>query len=110
MKLLIASKGEDPSIISLVVSQFEKMLILLEEPLKAAGCRVLRCDGSMKMKRREIIQEFEKSGVGSSTALLAGPCAGINLITASRSRAYLLDYWWKPDMEDQAIEMINRIG
>lgn len=112
LKLLITSKEANPSEKSVVFSQFRKMLILLEEPLKAAGFRVLRLDGSMSMKKRtEVIQEFGKNGSHSSTVLLAAlkaAGAGINLTAASR--VYLVDPWWNPAVEEQAMDRVHRIG
>ncbi|KAH7657772.1 DNA helicase protein [Dioscorea alata] len=112
LKLLITSKEANPSEKSIVFSQFRKMLILLEEPLKAAGFRVLRLDGSMSVKKRtEVIQEFGKNGSHSSTVLLAAlkaAGAGINLTAASR--VYLVDPWWNPAVEEQAMDRVHRIG
>ncbi|KVI03402.1 Helicase, superfamily 1/2, ATP-binding domain-containing protein [Cynara cardunculus var. scolymus] len=42
LKLLEASRNENPSIKSVIFSQFRKLLLLLEEPLKAAGFKTLR--------------------------------------------------------------------
>ncbi|KAG0496425.1 hypothetical protein HPP92_001116 [Vanilla planifolia] len=52
LNLLLASKKQRASTKSIVFSQFRKMLILLEAPLRAAGLGVLRLDGSMSMKKR----------------------------------------------------------
>ncbi|KAJ0978965.1 hypothetical protein J5N97_014439 [Dioscorea zingiberensis] len=112
LKLLLTSKESNPSMKSVVFSQFRKMLIMLEGPLKAAGFGVLRLDGSMSMKKRtEVIQEFGKNGPGSPTVLLAAlkaAGAGINLTTASR--VYLVDPWWNPAAEEQAMDRVHRIG
>ncbi|KAF9592159.1 hypothetical protein IFM89_012588, partial [Coptis chinensis] len=52
LKLLLEDRERDPSTKSIVFSQFRKMLILLEEPLKASGFTILRLDGSMTAKKR----------------------------------------------------------
>ncbi|OVA03131.1 Helicase [Macleaya cordata] len=112
LKLLVASRNENPSTKSVVFSQFRKMLILLEEPLKAAGFGILRLDGTMSAKRRgKVIKEFENRGSDSPTILLASLKAsgtGINLTAASR--VYLFEPWWNPAVEEQAMDRVHRIG
>ena len=112
LKLLVESRDQNPAIKSVVFSQFRKMLILLEKPLKDAGFKILRLDGSMNAKRRaNVIEEFAIPGPNSPTVLLASLKAsgtGINLTAASR--VYLLEPWWNPAVEDQAMDRVHRIG
>ncbi|XP_026424575.1 putative SWI/SNF-related matrix-associated actin-dependent regulator of chromatin subfamily A member 3-like 1 [Papaver somniferum] len=112
LKLLIASRNENPSRKSVVFSQFRKMLVLLERPLKDAGFKILRLDGSMTATRRgKVIKEFENQGSDSATVLLASLKAsgtGINLTAASR--VYLFEPWWNPAVEEQAMDRVHRIG
>ncbi|WOK95948.1 SWI/SNF-related matrix-associated actin-dependent regulator of chromatin [Canna indica] len=112
LKLLLASKEQNPSTKSVIFSQFRKMLILLQGPLEDAGFVVLRLDGSMSAKNRtQVIKKFGTSGPGSPTVLLASlkaAGAGINLTAASR--VYLLEPWWNPAVEEQAMDRVHRIG
>ncbi|KAG9454866.1 hypothetical protein H6P81_007770 [Aristolochia fimbriata] len=112
LKLLIASRVENPHAKSVIFSQFRKMLILLEEPLRAAGFVILRLDGSMNAKKRaEVIKEFGETGEHAPNVLLASlkaAGAGINLTAASR--LYLVEPWWNPGVEEQAMDRVHRIG
>ncbi|XAR69506.1 DNA helicase [Bertholletia excelsa] len=112
LKLLSASRDQNPTIKSVVFSQFRKMLVLLEEPLRAAGFKIQRLDGSMNPKRRaQVIQEFGIPVPDGPTVLLASlkaSGAGINLTAASR--VYLLEPWWNPAVEEQAMDRVHRIG
>lgn len=112
LKLLIASRDENPNTKSVIFSQFRKMLLLLEEPLKVAGFKILRLDGSMTATRRaKVIKDFSDSEPGEPTVLLASLKAsgtGINLTAASR--VYLLEPWWNPAVEEQAMDRVHRIG
>lgn len=112
LELLKVSKNENPSRKSVIFSQFQKMLVLLEEPLKAAGFKTLRLDGSMNARKRgEIIKEFGMPGPDAPTVLLASlraSGAGINLTAASQ--VYLLEPWWNPAVEEQAMDRVHRIG
>ncbi|KAJ8527551.1 hypothetical protein K7X08_015002 [Anisodus acutangulus] len=112
LKLLVASRDESPSRKSIVFSQFRKMLLLLEEPLKAAGFKILRLDGSMNAKKRcQVIKEFDTPLPEGPTILLASlkaSGAGINLTAATR--VYLMEPWWNPAVEEQAMDRVHRIG
>ncbi|XP_074354762.1 putative SWI/SNF-related matrix-associated actin-dependent regulator of chromatin subfamily A member 3-like 1 [Apium graveolens] len=112
LKLLSISRDQDPARKSVVFSQFRKMLILLEEPLKKAGFKILRLDGSMNAKKRaQVIKDFDVPGPDGPTVLLASLKAsgtGVNLTVASR--VYLLEPWWNPAVEKQAMDRVHRIG
>ncbi|KAF3790759.1 SWI/SNF-related matrix-associated actin-dependent regulator of chromatin subfamily A member 3-like 1 [Nymphaea thermarum] len=109
---LIALRGEDPSIKSVVFSQFQKMLVLLEEPLRKAGFVTVRLDGTMSAKKKAAaIARFSETGPGAPTVMLASlkvAGAGINLTVASR--VYLVEPWWNPAVEEQAMDRVHRIG
>ncbi|KAK7818982.1 putative SWI/SNF-related matrix-associated actin-dependent regulator of chromatin subfamily A member 3-like 1 [Quercus suber] len=110
LKLLVESRNQNPAIKSVVFSQFRKMLILLEKPLKDAGFKILRLDGSMNAKRRaNVIEEFAIPGPDSPTVLLASLKAsgtGINLTAASR--VYLLEPWWNLSCPHVSISSFER--
>ncbi|KAF3501090.1 hypothetical protein F2Q69_00045592 [Brassica cretica] len=108
----IFCRQENPNTKSVVFSQFKKMLLLLETPLKAAGFTVLRLDGAMTVKKRtQVIGDFGKPELTGPVVLLASlkaSGAGINLTAASR--VYLFEPWWNPAVEEQAMDRIHRIG
>ncbi|KAL0910698.1 hypothetical protein M5K25_018779 [Dendrobium thyrsiflorum] len=114
LNLLLESKKQKESTKSVVFSQFRKMLILLEEVLRSAGFVTLRLDGSMSMKKRaEVIKEFSSNQPNAPTptvllASLKAAGAGINLTVASR--VYLVEPWWNPAAEEQAMDRVHRIG
>ncbi|XP_010558921.2 PREDICTED: putative SWI/SNF-related matrix-associated actin-dependent regulator of chromatin subfamily A member 3-like 1 [Tarenaya hassleriana] len=112
LSLLLESRQEDPNTKSVVFSQFRKLLLLLEEPLKAAGFTILRLDGSMTARKRtQVIGEFGNPDLKGPVVLLASLKAcgtGINLTAASR--VYLFEPWWNPAVEEQAMDRVHRIG
>ncbi|KAG9157481.1 hypothetical protein Leryth_010319 [Lithospermum erythrorhizon] len=112
LKLLSASQEQDPTRKSVVFSQFRKLLISLEGTLKEAGFKVLRVDGSMTARKRgQIIEEFDTSVPDGPTILLASlkaVGAGVNLTAASQ--VYLMEPWWNPAVEEQAMDRVHRIG
>ncbi|XP_050233728.1 putative SWI/SNF-related matrix-associated actin-dependent regulator of chromatin subfamily A member 3-like 1 [Mercurialis annua] len=112
LNLLIAARERNPTAKSVIFSQFQKMLVLLEEPLKAAGFKILRLDGTMSAKKKhQVIKDFGALGPIGPTVLLASlkaSGAGINLTSAST--VYLLEPWWNPAVEEQAMDRVHRIG
>ncbi|XWS58976.1 hypothetical protein CRYUN_Cryun08bG0080700 [Craigia yunnanensis] len=112
LTLLLESRDQNPTTKSVVFSQFRTMLLLLEKTLIAAGFKILRLDGSMNAKiRAQVIKEFQVPGPHGPTVLLASLKAsgsGINLTAASR--VYLLEPWWNPSVEEQAMDRVHRIG
>ncbi|KAL6272440.1 hypothetical protein ACE6H2_023132 [Prunus campanulata] len=112
LKLLVASRDQNALTKSVVFSQFPKMLIYIQEHLKAVGFKTLRLDSSMGADRRaRVIRDFRVTGQDVPTILLASLRAsgmGINLTAASR--VYLLDPWWNPAVEEQAMDRVHRIG
>ncbi|KAK4359636.1 hypothetical protein RND71_021865 [Anisodus tanguticus] len=86
LKLLVASRDESPSRKSIIFSQFRKMLLLLEEPLKAAAL-----EGPTIL-----LVSLKASG------------AGINLTAATK--VYLIEPWWNQAIEEQAMDRVHRIG
>ncbi|KAE9588665.1 putative DNA helicase [Lupinus albus] len=87
------------------------MILLLEEPLKAAGFKTLRLDGNMNATQRaSVIEQFRVSGREPMVMLasLRASSTGINLTAASR--VYFMEPWWNPAVEEQAMDRVHRIG
>ncbi|KAI5560194.1 hypothetical protein BDE02_16G030300 [Populus trichocarpa] len=110
IELLKESSVVNSSSKSVVFSLFDKMLVLLEEPLKDAGFNTLQLDASTDERgQAEIIKEFGSARPG--TVLLASlktSVFGINLTAASK--VYLLEPWWNSADEERAINCVHRYG
>ncbi|KAI3915892.1 hypothetical protein MKW98_004333 [Papaver atlanticum] len=94
------------------ITYSSKMLVLLIEPLKSAGFGILRLDGTTSAKRRDdVIQKFNNQDSESPIVLLVEfkpSVSGIDLSAASR--AYMLEPWLEPVVEEQAMDRLHRIG
>ncbi|QCD97072.1 DNA repair protein RAD16 [Vigna unguiculata] len=113
IRFLNESRDKNPTVKSVVFSQFRKLLLLLEEPLNAAGFKTMRLDGTMNAKHRtNVIEQFQaRRSDGYPTVLLASlraSSAGINLTAASR--LYFMEPWWNHAVEEQAMDRVHRIG
>jgi len=92
----------------LVFSQFTKLLKIVESDLQAAGWQYCYLDGQTK-NRGELVTKFqEDSAIGVFLISLKAGGVGLNLTAADY--VYILDPWWNPAAEAQAIDRAYRIG
>ncbi|GAA5833205.1 hypothetical protein JCM9279_001454 [Rhodotorula babjevae] len=120
--LVTLLKSSPPGVKSLVFSQWTAHLDRIEAVLHAEGISTCRFDGSMRQdKRADVIRSFttpnKTATAGSANdkqnpmvmllSLKAG-ALGLNLTVASQ--VFLMDPWWQPAIELQAIDRVNRIG
>lgn len=99
-----------------VFSQFSSYLDLIENELNVQGSdlfKVFKFDGRLKMNERHTLIESFNNEDGApkvSVLLLSLKAGGVGLNLTSASRAFMMDPWWSPSVEDQAIDRIHRIG
>jgi hypothetical protein len=93
---------------ALVFSQWTSFLDLIEIPLKEKGISFLRLDGSTQ-NRQEVIQEFQNPN-GPRVLLLSLKAGGVGLTLTRAEHVFLMDPWWNPAVEEQAMDRAHRIG
>jgi len=91
----------------LVFSQFVTMLDLIKKELEAKGIRYEYLTGQTK-KRQEVVHSFQNTDVPVFLISLKAGGTGLNLTEADY--VYLVDPWWNPAVENQAIDRAYRIG
>nr|GLL44138.1 putative SWI/SNF-related matrix-associated actin-dependent regulator of chromatin subfamily A member 3-like 3 isoform X2 [Ipomoea trifida] len=95
---------------SIVFSQWTLFLDLLEIPLRKSGIGFLRFDGKTQQKRREkVLHEFSET-TEKMVLLMSLKAGGVGLNLTAASNVFLMDPWWNPAVEEQAIMRIHRIG
>ncbi|KAL5119689.1 hypothetical protein ACEQ8H_002295 [Pleosporales sp. CAS-2024a] len=107
--LLTEIAKNDPSEKTLIFSQFASLLDLVEVPLLQQGFQYQRYDGSMSMEARaDAVEAFMEDGQQNImlVSLKAGN-AGLNLWKASQ--VIMLDPFWNPFVEDQAVDRAHRM-
>ncbi|KAI8896747.1 SNF2 family N-terminal domain-containing protein [Globomyces pollinis-pini] len=95
---------------SVVFSQFTKLLSLLEKPLKDHGFKMVRLDGSMSRIQRSQAQSEFKSNPEVTIFLISIKSGGVGLNLVSGTRVYLMEPYWNPAVEQQAIDRVHRLG
>ncbi|WP_430647380.1 DEAD/DEAH box helicase [Agromyces sp. GXS1127] len=94
---------------ALVFSQFTSFLDRVTERLDAAGVPYAHLDGSTPARRRdEEVARFRAGEASVFCISLKAGGVGLNLIEADY--VFLMDPWWNPASEDQAIDRAHRIG
>ena len=92
---------------ALVFSQFTSFLKLAAHRLAAAGVPFTYLDGST-VHRAGVIDEFRTGSAPVFLISLKAGGTGLNLTEADY--VFLLDPWWNPATEQQAIARSHRIG
>merc|ERR1712224_471523 len=94
----------------IVFSQWTSMLDLIEIPLSLDGIKYIRLDGTMSVSTRDkAVQDFSsRLDVNVMIMSLKAAAVGLNLVAANH--VVILDLWWNPTLEEQAIDRAHRIG
>uniref|UniRef100_A0A5B6ZPB1 Helicase-like transcription factor CHR28 n=2 Tax=Davidia involucrata TaxID=16924 RepID=A0A5B6ZPB1_DAVIN len=95
---------------AIVFSQWTRMLDLLEACLKNSSIQYRRLDGTMSVVARDkAVKDFNTlPEVSVMIMSLKAASLGLNMVAACH--VLLLDLWWNPTTEDQAIDRAHRIG
>ncbi|XP_024534461.1 DNA repair protein RAD5A isoform X2 [Selaginella moellendorffii] len=95
---------------SVVFSQWTAFLDLLEIPLKRKNFRFVRLDGTLSQHKREQVLKDFSNIPDVAVMLISLKAGGVGLNLTAASNAFLMDPWWNPAVEEQAIMRIHRIG
>lgn len=94
----------------LIFSQFLGMLALIRQKLNEQGITYEYFDGSYSaMQREKAIQEFQQNPE-CTVFLISLKAGGMGLNLTAADYVYIVDPWWNPAVEQQAIDRTHRIG
>ena len=109
---LCADLGGEPGVKAVVFSQFVTFLDIARDACAAAGFKTCRITGSVSVAEREsVIRSFQSNVPDAPNVVFVSLKAGgvgINLTAASK--VYMLDPWWNPAVEEQAMDRVHRLG
>jgi len=95
---------------ALVFSQFLGMLALIRQKLDELGIKYEYFDGSTSAPDREkAIQSFQNDDT-VRVFLISLKAGGVGLNLTAADYVYIVDPWWNPAVEQQAIDRTHRIG
>ena len=96
---------------ALVFSQFTSFLAILELHLKKEKIPYLYLDGQTSLKDRQArVEQFQSDGSKTPLFLISLKAGGCGLNLTAADYVFLLDPWWNPAVENQAIDRTHRIG
>jgi len=110
---MVDNKGnqlDDGIVKTVVFSQWTSMLDKIEDALEAAGIRYDRLDGTMKRDDRTRAMDALKHDPGCEVLLVSLKAGGVGLNLTAAQRVYLMDPYWNPAVENQAVDRIHRLG
>lgn len=92
----------------LVFSQFVKQLDIYRRHLDKNGVTYSYLDGATK-NRGEVVEEFQKNE-NIKLFLISLKAGGVGLNLTEADYVFMLDPWWNPAVEQQAVDRTHRIG
>lgn len=94
----------------LIFSQFTQMLSLIRERLDKAGLTYCYLDGKTSAQQRKETVEVFQNDDSIKIFLISLKAGGVGLNLTAADYVYLVDPWWNPATESQAIDRSHRIG
>ncbi|VAW29403.1 Snf2 family helicase, partial [hydrothermal vent metagenome] len=92
----------------LIFSQFVKHLSIVKELIETRGFDYCYLDGATKNRQAEVERFQENDDV--KIFLISIKAGGLGLNLTEADYVFLLDPWWNPAVEAQAIDRAHRIG
>lgn len=95
---------------SVVFSQWTKMLDRVARAVHRCGIKAAYLDGRMRRQERSDNLDQFKNEEGVEVLLVSLKAGGIGLNLVSACRAYLMEPYWNPAIENQGLDRIHRMG
>ena len=93
---------------ALVFSQFTSLLAIVRARLETRGIAYQVLDGKTR-NRKEVVERFQ-ADTDLRVFLLSLKAAGHGLNLTAADYVFILDPWWNPAVEAQAVDRAHRIG
>ncbi|CAG8951176.1 hypothetical protein HYFRA_00007922 [Hymenoscyphus fraxineus] len=93
----------------IVFSQFTSMLDVIEPFLRQKGFKFTRYDGKMKNDLREASLERLRNDKNCRILLCSLKCGSLGLNLTAATRVVILEPFWNPFVEEQAIDRVHRL-
>ncbi|CAK3894909.1 ATP-dependent helicase [Lecanosticta acicola] len=108
--LLRILRKEAPEHKTIVFSQFTTMLDLIQPHLQHSNMRYVRYDGSMRPDAREESLNALRNDPKTRVLLCSLKCGSLGLNLTAASRVVIVEPFWNPFVEEQAIDRVHRLN
>ncbi|KAI5401818.1 Helicase-like transcription factor chr28 [Lathyrus oleraceus] len=95
---------------AIIFSQWTTMLDLVETSMQQSGIKYRRLDGRMTLTARDRAVKDFNTDPEITVMLMSLKAGNLGLNMVAACHVILLDLWWNPTTEDQAIDRAHRIG
>jgi DNA repair protein RAD16 len=110
LELLTEIRSQDCTVKSIVFSQFVSFLDIVHWFLSKNGFNCVKLDGRMSAQQRDAVIKSFMTVPQITVFLVSLKAGGVALNLTEASRIFILDPWWNPAVEDQAMDRIHRLG
>ncbi|KAL8860538.1 MAG: hypothetical protein Q9178_002890 [Gyalolechia marmorata] len=105
---ILRKETDDHKII--VFSQFTSMLDLIEPFLRKNHFKFTRYDGKMRNDAREASLNLLRNDISVRVLLCSLKCGSLGLNLTAASRVVIMEPFWNPFVEEQAIDRVHRLN
>ncbi len=94
---------------AIIFSQFTTYLDIIQGQIHERHWKFSRIDGSQQIKKRQKqVDDFQEGR--TQVFLISLKAGGVGLNLTAASYVFVMDPWWNPAVEQQAIDRAHRIG
>lgn len=110
IRILRESRESHPTEKTIIFCSFVRVFDLIQPRLLQENFNYVRLDGSMKVSERSAAVRALSEDNEVNVMLISLRCGSVGLNLTAANRVILLDLWWNPALENQAIDRVHRIG
>ena len=94
----------------MIFSHFIGFIELLKFDMHRNNIGFLVYEGSLNNKRRDEVLKTFRQPEGPRVLIVSIKCGGVGLNLIAANHVFLMEPWWNPAFEHQAIDRVYRIG
>ncbi|KAI1214140.1 SNF2 family N-terminal domain-containing protein [Annulohypoxylon truncatum] len=110
LEKILRAKLKDPKSKVVIFSQWTSFLTIIAKLLDESGYKYCRLEGSMTVAKRDESVDALTNDPDTRIMLASLAASGVGLNLVAADTVILVDSWWAPAVEDQAIDRVHRLG
>ncbi|KAI0379818.1 SNF2 family N-terminal domain-containing protein [Hypomontagnella monticulosa] len=110
LEKILKARLKDPKSKVIVFSQWTSFLDIIAKLLDEGDYKYCRLEGSMTVARRDKSIDALNNDPDTRIMLASLGASGVGLNLVVADTVILVDSWWAPAIEDQAVDRVHRLG